>query len=219
MARQPIDPTLHLLAKEAGALPFPYREPVEDSPKGIMLWPSGRGMYSFLRIGGRTFVLGTFNNLQSGAAQQYVDACRFWFAPYLRARHGAEGKDACFNFTADDAALLLSTVPGLEDLLCRLENHLRAEFDAGRPGLPDRDLAKANQEAQSRLRRSPTKRLNSSVELFSAKQEEFRETLGHLAHRIAEVKQAQLEAKQWQADFLKRFEALDLILRKQYAAS
>lgn len=135
MPRKSKDAELSALAKEAATLPFPYLPPVEPS-KGLVHWASGRGMYAVLRFGGRSFHLGAFSTEQLSAAQQYADAARRWFAPYLRRRPASEAAEAVFNFPNDGT---LPEVPGLSALLGRIENHLHDNYN-----LTDRDTAAAN---------------------------------------------------------------------------
>lgn len=211
MAKRPNDPTLSALSKEAADLPFPFRCPT-TLERGIMHWPSGHGMYAFLRIKGHTFTLGSFPASKYGAAQQFADACRYWFKPYLRARPSVESPEAVYNFSEAEAQLALSTVPGLEDLLCRLENHLRAEHDAGRPGLIDRDAAAAEREQKQAIRRSPSRQTAAQLTALAACLGEMRESVTHLSAGIASLRD-ELAAQRV------LIQSMDLILRKQYAAS
>lgn len=176
MARRPSDPTLHALAKEAADLSFPSFVPVAD-PKGVIPFVSGRGLYAYLRLRGRQVILGTFSAGQDAQAQLYTDACRVWFAPYLRARPEVEHPEARFNFSREEAQRTLSSVPGLEPLLCRIENHLQDQ-----QLLPDRDSITAPAPAKRPL--SPTKRLNSRLDLFQTTLEELRTSINHLASLI-----------------------------------
>ena len=191
MPRKAKDPLLAALAQEVAALPFPYQEPAEPS-KGLVHWASGRGIYAVLRIGGQSFNLGAFPTDRLSAAQQYADALRRWFEPYLRRRPAVESLGAVFNFPGTVAP----EVPGLSSLLARIESHLQDHY-----GLLDRNTAAANRETCHRPSRldklsADVQQITASVQQLLTREEQLSAIVQQIAADVREIQLSQLRPPQ-----------------------